>query len=142
MRLALGLMMGVVAVSAHAEHYGAALTMKDPVTLEAAVNQLDGKPAATVLVESKVGKVCEQRGCWLTLQSGSGQLHVTFKDEAFFVPSSLIGKTVLAEGRLEKATLTLEQTRQAVKERGGDPGKVTQPATHYELVARGIEVRS
>lgn len=36
---------------------------------------------------------CEERGCWLALKSASSQLHVTFKDEAFFVPASLVGKT-------------------------------------------------
>ena len=142
MRIALAVLLGLVVASAQAEHYGAALTMKSPLSLEAAVKQLDDKSAADVLVESKVDKVCEQKGCWLALKSGSSRLHVTFKDEAFFVPSSLVGKTVLAEGRIEKITLTLEQTRQAVKEQGGNPSKVTQPATHYELVARGIEVRS
>jgi hypothetical protein len=71
-----------------------------------------------VLVESTVAKVCEQRGCWLALKSASSQLHVTFKDEAFFVPVSLVGKTVLVEGRLSK------------------------DADGYQLVANGLQVKS
>jgi hypothetical protein len=39
--------------------------MKNPLTLEAAVQQLCDRAAADVLVESTVAKVCEQRGCWL-----------------------------------------------------------------------------
>ena len=71
-----------------------------------------------MLVESTVAKVCEQRGCWIALKSTSSQLHVTFKDEAFFVPSTLIGKTVLVEGKLTKA------------------------GPRYELVASGLQVKS
>ena len=78
MRIALGVLLGLVVASAQAEHYGAALTMKSPLSLEAAVKQLDDKSAADVLVESQVDKVCEQKGCWLALKSGSSLLHVTF----------------------------------------------------------------
>ena len=113
------MVLGLAAVAACAgEHYGAPLTMKDPLTLEAAVKSLGDRPTADVLVQSTVAKVCEQRGCWIALKSASSQLHVTFKDEAFFVPSTLIGKTVRVQGKLTKA----------------GPG--------YELVASGLEVQS
>jgi Domain of unknown function (DUF4920) len=119
MRIPTGLLLGLVAMTAvAAERYGAPLTMKTPLTLEAAVQSLGERPAADVLVESTVAKVCEQRGCWIALKSSSSQLHVTFKDEAFFVPSTLIGKTVLVEGKLTKA------------------------GSGYELVARGLQVKS
>jgi hypothetical protein len=102
--------------AAAAEHYGAPITLKDPQTLEAAVRGLGDRAAADVLVQSKVAKVCEQQGCWIGLKSSTSELHVTFKDEAFFVPASLIGKTVVVEGKLVKA------------------------GTGYELVATGLEV--
>ena len=119
MRILIGLVLGLLAATASAaEHYGAALTMKNPLTLEAAVQQLGDRATANVLVESTVAKVCEQRGCWLALKSASSQLHVTFKDEAFFVPASLVGKTVLVEGKLSKE------------------------AEGYQLVANGLQVKS
>jgi hypothetical protein len=82
------------------------------------VQSLYERGTADVLVESTVAKVCEQRGCWIALKSASSQLHVTFKDEAFFVPASLIGKTVLVQGKLTKA------------------------GASYELVASGLQVKS
>ena len=119
MRIPTGVLLGLVALTAGAaEHYGAPLTLKNPLTLEAAVLALGDRPAADVLVESTVKQVCEQRGCWIALQSTSSKLHVTFKDDAFFVPSTLIGKTVRVEGKLSK----------------NGPG--------YELVASGLEVES
>lgn len=119
MRILTGLLLVLAAMAAGAaEHYGAPLTMKGALTLEAAVQQLGDRPAADVLVESTVAKVCEEQGCWLALKGASSQLHVTFKDEAFFVPSSLIGKTVLVEGKLTKSN------------------------AGYALVASGLEVKS
>ena len=119
MRILIGLMLGLLtAIASAADHYGAPLTLKNPLTLEAAVRQLGDQPAANVLVESTVAKVCEQRGCWIALKSASSQLHVTFKDEAFFVPVSLVGKTVLVEGTLSK------------------------DADGYQLVANGLQVKS
>jgi Domain of unknown function (DUF4920) len=118
MRIPITLLLALAAMTASAaDHYGAPLTMKSPVTLEAAIERLANNAAADVLIESKVAKVCEQAGCWLGLQSASSQLHVTFKDEAFFVPASLVGKTVLVQGKLSKS----------------DSG--------YALVASGLEVK-
>jgi hypothetical protein len=119
MRIPIGLMLGLLtAIASAADHYGAPLTLKNPLTLEAAVRQLGDQPAANVLVESTVAKVCELRGCWIALKSTSSHLHVTFKDEAFFVPVSLVGKTVLVEGTLWK------------------------DADGYQLVANGLQVKS
>jgi len=118
MRLLIGLTLSLLAtIASAAERYGAALTLKNPLTLEAAVRQIEDGAPANVLVESTVAKVCEQRGCWLALKSASSQLHVTFKDEAFFVPATLVGKTVLVEGRL------------------------TKTGTGYAFVASGLEVQ-
>jgi uncharacterized protein DUF4920 len=119
MRILIGLTLGLLTtIASAAEHYGAPLTLKNPLTLEAAVQQVGDGAATNVLVESTVAKVCEQRGCWLALKSASSQLHVTFKDEAFFVPASLVGKTVLVEGKLSKE------------------------ADGYQLVANGLQVKS
>ena len=117
MRRLMGLLLGLAAAAAGAaEHYGAPITLEEPQTLEAAVQGLGDRAGADVLVRSKVAQVCAERGCWLGLKSASSQLHVTIKDEAFFVPSSLVGKTVVVEGKLRKAS------------------------AGYELVATGLEV--
>ena len=142
MKISLALMLALFASLACAEQYGAPITLKHPVSLDEAVKQLGARNAADVLVESTVEKVCEVRGCWIGLRSASGEIHVTFKDEAFFVPMTLMGKTVLAQGRLSKVQMTLDETRRYVKHNGGDPAKVSQPGVRYEIVADGLEVKS
>jgi hypothetical protein len=130
------------AAIASAEQYGAQIKSKNPLTLQAALRQLDSMPNADVLIESKVDKVCVVKGCWMALTNAKDDVRVTFKDYGFFVPSSIIGKTVLVEGKLEKVVMSLEDTKHYVKDAGGDPSTVTQPRTEYRIVASGVEVKS
>ena len=125
-----------------AEQYGAQIQSQNPLTLQAALKQLDGTPTADVLIESRVEKVCVVKGCWMALTNDKDDVRVTFKDYGFFVPSSIIGKTVLVEGKLEKVVMSLEDTKHYVKDAGGDPSTVTKPRTEYRIVATGVEVKS
>jgi hypothetical protein len=125
-----------------AEQYGAPIAGKNALSLPAAIALLRTKASSPVLIESKVDKICVVKGCWLGLVDAKNDVRVTFKDYAFFVPASLIGKTVIVEGVLEKVTMTLEETKHYVKDAGGDPATVTQPRVEYRIVASGVEVKS
>jgi hypothetical protein len=142
-RFALALVLCSAATLATAEHYGAPIKGKSPLSLQTAIKQLEAKPKTDVLIESKVDAVCVVKGCWMALtDTAGGDVRVTFKDYGFFVPGSIIGKTVLVEGTLEKVVMSLEDTKHYVKDAGGDPSKVTQPRTEYRIVASGVQVKS
>jgi hypothetical protein len=142
MRSVLGLLLCLVSTLAVAERYGAPITATNAVPLQTALEQLDEVPVAKVLVLSKVDKVCTVKGCWIGLTNAAGDVRVTFKDYAFFVPPTLIGKTVLVAGTLEKVTMSLEDSKHYAKDAGEDPSKVTVPRVEYRIVATGIEVKS
>ncbi len=137
-RLACTMALCMSATLAHAEQYGAPIKAATPVPLDAAIQQLASKPKADVLVKSKVEAVCVVKGCWMALTDSGADVRVTFKDYGFFVPSNIIGKTVLVEGTLEKVVMSLEDTKHYVKDAGGDPATVTQPRTEYRIVASGV----
>jgi hypothetical protein len=142
MRILFATLLCCWAAVATAEHYGAEIKSRTPLSLQAAIKQLDSKPAADVLIESKVDKVCVVKGCWMALTNATDDVRVTFKDYGFFVPGSIIGKTVLVEGKLEKVVMSLEDTKHYVKDAGGDPSTVTAPRTEYRIVANGVQVKS
>lgn len=127
---------------AAAEQYGAPIDAKNPLSLAAALEKLDAASSADVLIESKVDKVCVVKGCWMALTNAKDDVRVTFKDYGFFVPASIIGKTVIVQGTLEKVVMSLEDTKHYVKDAGGDPSTVTQPRTEYRIVASGVAVKS
>ncbi|AGH94600.1 DUF4920 domain-containing protein [Pseudobdellovibrio exovorus] len=124
--------------------FGAALTLKKSITIDQALanlnNQKENSESKTVLVEAQVDKVCVKKGCWMSLKSKTSDVRVKFKDYGFFVPISLVGKTVLAEGVMLKKELTLGQTKHYVEDEGGDPSKVTEPRTDYQMIATGVKV--
>jgi hypothetical protein len=128
--------------TADAESYGAPIARNDPISLGAAFEQLTSAPKADVLIEAKVDAVCVVKGCWMALIDRAGEARVTFKDYGFFVPSSIVGKTVLVEGTLEKVQMSLEETKHYVKDAGGDPSTVTAPRIEYRIVASGVQVKS
>ena len=142
MKIAFVFSLSLLPLLASAEHYGAPVPKKTAVSLPVAIAQLQTKQSASVLVESKVDKVCTVKGCWLGLVDAKQDARVTFKDYAFFVPASLIGKTVIVDGVLEKVTMSLEDTKHYVKDAGGDPSKVTEPRIEYRIVASGLQVKS
>jgi hypothetical protein len=140
MRLAIGAIALFLSTIAAAERYGAPLADGTPISLETAIQRLDRADRADVLIEAQVEAVCAVKGCWMALKSPTGNMRVTFKDYGFFVPGSIVGKTVRVAGTLEKVVMTLEETKHYVKDAGGDPSTVTQPRTEYRIVATGVEV--
>jgi hypothetical protein len=122
-----------------AKFYGAAFTEKkvQPIkTVLADFNKYKGKK---VLVEAKVGKVCASKGCWMVLESKD--IRVKFKDYAFFVPMSLIGKTVQVEGVIKETTLTKEEAAHYAEDAGIKNPKNLK-LKEYSMMASGVKPAS
>lgn len=122
--------------------FGADLTLKQkPITVDAAIAQFKNNNKSPVVLEAKIDKVCQKKGCWMTVKSNTRDMRVIFKDYGFFVPVSIAGKTVLTEGVVTEKQLTLEETKHFVADEGGDPSKVTEPIMDYQFVATGVVVK-
>lgn len=125
--------------------FGAPLTSEvNPITAEQAVSQFKSlsskENGKTFLIEAQVEKVCEKKGCWMAVKAGDHDMRIIFKDYGFFVPPSLLGKKVLAEGYIKEKQLTLEETKHFVQDEGKDPSTVTAPIKDYQFVASGIKL--
>jgi hypothetical protein len=125
-----------------ANQFGAAVKGTKPISVDEAIAQLNKSQQPTLLVEAKVDKVCLKKGCWMALKSKTTDVRVTFKDYGFFVPVSLVGKTVWVEGRMSEKKLSLAQTKHYVEDEGGDPSKVTEARTDYQFEATGVLVKN
>ena len=129
---------------AFAEHYGEPISLTEPLSLQQALTRFNSSSAdntETVLVAARVGAVCQQKGCWLSLEDDAGTVRVTFKDYGFFVPFGIKGKTVLVQGELERVAMSLEETKHYVADAGGNPDEVTEPQVEYRMVASGVEIK-
>jgi len=129
-----------------AKHFGKTITSDGGVNIynlaanETTANGYTGK------VTGKVTSVCQNKGCWMTMDTGNGKtMMVTFKDYDFFVPKDLASGTVVTmEGKAELRTVTIDEQ----KHLAGDAGKsqteidaITQPKQELRFVADGVVIK-
>lgn len=91
-----------------------------------------------VIVEGVAKTVCQNRGCWMELDGG---VRMTFKDYAFFVPTTSKGKRVRAEGVVEVKTLSKEEADHLEGEGAKLQRDKDGTAKEVSFVASGVELR-
>jgi hypothetical protein len=99
---------------------------------------LDG---ATVTVSGRISTVCQKKGCWLALETGTGmpiRVLVPRTDDGyeFTVPTTLAGQATVT-GTLQTVELD-EATQKHLAEDGAAPA----PAQEVQIAATGIRVVS
>ncbi len=124
---------------------GAPLTAKEAMPLAALFASPGPLVGKTVQVKGKVTEVCEAMGCWMNLTDDQGHLlRIKVDDGGDIVfPKDSIGKTAIAEGKLEKNEMTREQVIAAAKEEAAESGRKFNPSsiksgkTVYQLAGTG-----
>ena len=123
--------------------WGSARTIKsEPAPL--AKTLAESKSGSTVLVAATATKVCEKKGCWVTLTDGDKSVRVTMKDYAFFLPKDIAGKTLVVEGVLDEKVTTEADRKHFAKDEGkskDEIAKITGDVREWSLVASSISVK-
>jgi len=122
--------------------FGAEITLSESLTVDQAIGQIDQIKEKEVLLEGKVIKVCQMKGCWMAFNSQVGPVRVTFKDYAFFVSEELVGKQVLAQGRMFKETMSVSEARHYAQDAGmpkEEIEKITEPVKEFRFVASAVK---
>jgi len=106
-------------------------------TLLTSAPEYAGKP---VVVEGPVSGVCQNKGCWLTMQHEGKEMRVRFKDYAFFVPKDCGGKTARVEGVLAIEKIPVDEARHYLQDAGKNDAadKITEPVDGYTFMASGV----
>lgn len=97
-----------------------------------------------VAVRGKVTEVCDKKGCWLTVEGPANEkFFVKMKDYAFFVPTALVGKTILLEGDAEVKSVTVNEQKhyaEDAKKSQTEIDAITSPQQEIRFTATGIRV--
>lgn len=148
-RVLLAAVGAILAASAPAKTpLGAPLALEKPTPIGEVLGHPDRFVGRPIQVRGKVSAVCEMMGCWMNLvdPATSRSIRVKVNDGEIIFPKEAVGKTALAEGKLEKLDLTREQAieraRHEAEERGRmfDPASVTGPVTIYQLRGTGAVI--
>ena len=121
------------------EVFGSAMmAAAEPVSLAGIMAAPASHQGKTLVIKTRVAKVCQKKGCFFIAQQGRHALRVSFKDYGFFVPTDIGGKTVTLLGELVERTLTAEQAAHFNQDAGAADAFAS--GTVYEIVATAVSV--
>ena len=147
MKLFLIFALVTTALFAADQKLGQPLTAKESLTLTALYAKPDPLVGKTVQVKATVTEVCQAMGCWMSLSDTDGHtLRIKVDDGVIVFPKDSVGKTAIAEGKLEKIEMTRDQAVAAAKEEAEETGRKFNPAsiksgkTVYELAGSGAVI--
>jgi len=126
-------------------HFGTKIDEKGAITMSELMTQMNGKEEVSAKVTGKISKVCQTKGCWMTIDKGDGtSMRVSFTDYGFFVPKDISGKTVVMEGRAKVETTSVDELRhyaEDAKKSKEEIEKITEPKTELVFEADGVIVK-
>lgn len=147
-RLNLGVLIALAMFSAKAfgvDTFGASIKQTKIMKLSEVLANSDKLASKEVLTSGKVERVCQKKGCWMIIKDGDQQVRVTFKGYKFFMPLSIAGKTIKAQGLVSVKTQSVDEQKHFLKDEGrpqADIDKITKPLKTFAFVASGVEVQS
>ncbi|HEY8366768.1 MAG TPA: DUF4920 domain-containing protein [Bacteroidia bacterium] len=129
-----------------AEYFGTKIDEHGALSAEAIMNKLANADSLTnVKMEATIEKVCQMKGCWMTLVAdGDAPIRVTFKDYAFFVPKDAAGKKAVVQGVAYKEVLTVDMLKHYAEDAGKSKEEIaaiTEPKTEYTFEAEGVIIK-
>ena len=123
---------------------GAPLTLREAMPLAGLMANPAPFVGKTIQVKGKVTEVCEMAGCWMNLTDSDGHLlRIKVEDGVIVFPKDSVGKSAIAEGKLEKHDMTREQLVEQAKEEATEEGrkfdasKIKAGKTVYQIAGTG-----
>ena len=113
------------------------------IDLKDAMTEPDAYVGRSVIVEGKVDRVCQVKGCWLELMppGESRGVRVTFENYGFFVPTDSMGWTARLEGAFIREELSKRDADHLVGEGATLDARPDGTAGQISFVARAVELR-
>ncbi len=117
--------------------FGEAPTLDQAVQVQEVLNHPDQYNAKEILVSGVIKEICQEKGCWLSMEADGKTLLVRFKDYAFFVPKDAGGKTVKVQG-----VFHTEVIKHNHEEGNHSESCTEQDRANYSMIASGVIIES
>lgn len=124
--------------------FGAEITDEGVVTLDQASIMLEGVDSLALKLTGTVKEVCQNKGCWMNVVSGTGEsqpIFVKFKDYGFFVPKDCAGKKVVMEGIAYREITPVDELKHYAEDKGASAEElaaITEPKEELKFMASGV----
>ncbi|MBA4144411.1 MAG: DUF4920 domain-containing protein [Azospira oryzae] len=124
--------------------FGAVVTPEGAVPVGQVPSLLASKESAHMKVTAKVIDVCPKKGCWMQLEMpDQSKMLVKFKDYGFFVPTAMIGKTVVIDGEAKTVVTSVDELKhyaEDAKKSKEEIAAITAPKKEIRFTADGVLV--
>ncbi len=123
--------------------FGEEITLSNAISVEHAIHEIDKLKHKEILLEGKVSKICEKKGCWMALEGEGSSIRVTFKNYSFFVPKEIVEKRVQAQGVLSEEVMEISEARHYAQDAGKSEAEIQQirqPSKEYRFVATAVKI--
>ena len=102
----------------------------------------DGGLGVRLLVEGVITRECTEKGCWMQVapSTDANGMRVTFKDYAFFIPQSMIGRRARMQGVTKVTTHTKASADHLISEGANLTRNADGTATEVAFEASGVEL--
>jgi len=92
----------------------------------------------------RVEEVCSKKGCWIQLVLPNGEnATIKMKDYGFFVPTALVGKEIIIQGKAELKITSIDELKHLAEDGGKSQEEIDaidQPKQVISILADGIKV--
>ncbi len=109
------------------------------------LSQPDKYLGKDIRIEGEIVEVCQNMGCWINVKDASTNQTIQIKvnDGEIVFPKDGAGRTVIAQGKLEKVTVSKEELQRQAAESGKkiDGSKIAQGKTMYRIKGEGAIVK-
>jgi hypothetical protein len=125
--------------------FGVKITEKNAITKDEMLTQyklLKAGDTLNVKVATKINEICQNKGCWMTLDLGKDEkAFVKFKDYGFFVPLNAQKRESVVEGKAFVEETSVTELKHYAEDEGksvAEIAKITAPKTEYKFLAHGV----
>jgi len=91
---------------------------------------------------TKINEICQNKGCWMTLDLGQNQqAFVKFKDYGFFVPMNAQNREVVVEGKAFIEETPVNELKHYAEDEGKSKAaidSITTPKKELKFLAHGV----
>jgi hypothetical protein len=96
----------------------------------------------SIKVSSKINEICQNKGCWMTLDLGNEETaFVKFKDYGFFVPMNAQKRNTIIEGKAFIEETSVAELKHYAEDEGKSEKEIAEiiaPKTEYKFLAHGV----
>lgn len=110
-------------------------------------NSMQSKDSMELKTQATVNKVCQKKGCWMTLNTSDKSLEepimVRFRDYGFFVPKDISGEKVIIEGTAYKQMTSVDELKHYAEDAGKSQEEIdaiTEPKEEVIFIADGVKI--